>query len=345
MLSRGKIGFIACNGGRPFAEKVNTYLKEIFLKEESENSIRIHPSREFHFANTEVKTEIDESIRGQDIYIFQDVENKIVEGSVNDKLMALITAIDSSVRADAYSVTAVIPTFPYSRQEKQIRREGITAAVVAKLIESAGAKKVITLDLHNPAIEGFFRQSTLENLNAAKNITDYIKQNLDLNDMVLLSPDTGGVTRARIYAEKLQRPLTVMYKQRDYSRISIDKDNITQSFLIGEVRDKNVVVVDDMIATGGTSIKAAQELKFKYGAKKIILACSLPLFNSNAIEKLKQAHLEGIVDLVIGTDAVYHGGEKFLEENKWYREVSVAKCFSRVIFNLNHNISISKLLL
>lgn len=325
-----------------FAAKVSSHLNEIFAKEKEVNQHGLRKSREYHFANRETKTEIDESIRYQDVYIFQDVENHTTGLSVDENIRAIYTAIDATKRADAHYITAVIPVFPYARQDKQVSREGITAAMIARELEDAGATRVITLDVHNAAIYGFFRKALFENLHASKNILDYASENIDTANLVVTAPDIGGITRARHYAERLQKQLVLVYKQRDYTRISGEESNITTNILVGEVKGKNILLVDDMIATGGTMIEGAKLLK-ENGAGRIYAAASLPLFSGNAVEKFSKASLEDkVIDLVIGTDAVYHGEE--LTAQPWYAEVSVAKYFARVIYNLNHGSSISELL-
>ncbi len=342
--TKGKIGILACASGEVFAKKVLAGLRDACERrgEMDGGHPKIIHAEEKQFANTELKTVISESIRGQDVYIFQDVENKTNALSVNDNLMALKTAIDAAKRSNAHYITAVLPVFPYARQDKQISREGITAAIVAREIEDAGAHKVITLDVHNRAIDGFFRKAAFENLHAAKNITEYAKKEIDCDNLVVAAPDTGGLGRANYYAGLLQRPVVAVYKQRDYSRVSTAQgNNIEKMYLLGDVREKDVLVVDDMIDSGGTIIEAAKLFR-QEGAKKVYASCALPLFNANAAGKLEKAAAEGILEKVIGTDAVTHPDS--LREKGWYAEISVAAYFAEVIYRLNRYQSISELL-
>jgi len=336
--TRGKLGIMACDSGKPFAEKVFDELKKIIQKENHVAVSRIIQIKETKFSNGEIKTEIDESIRNQDVYIFQDVENKSSGLNVNDNIMALKTAIQAAKMADAQYVTAVIPAFPYARQDKPKTREGITAAMIARELEDAGATRVITLDVHNEAIAGFFRKANLENLRASKNLMNYIKEKLDLKDLVIVAPDAGGAARANFYAKNLGVKLALIHKERDYSKANA----IDSMSLIGDVKGKNAFVVDDLIDTGGTVVNAAKKLK-EFGAKKIYFAASLALLNSPALERLDQAYKEGIITKVIGTNVIYHG-EDLKKKHPWYEEVSVAKYFAKVIYNINRGISISRLL-
>lgn len=336
--SRGTLAIMACSSGVPLARKIVNELNKLFS---SNNFYNIHltNSQEIHFANTEIKTVIDDSVRGADLFIIQDVENSTDSLSVDQRLRALKTALDAARRADAKHITAVLPTFPYSRQDKQDGRECITAAQVAQELENAGADRVITLDVHNTAIAGYFRVAKFEDLHFSKDLLDYVRRNIPLDNMVVVSPDAGGAKRANYFAQALGLKLAVSYKERDYSRPST-VENIT---LLGDVSDKDAFIVDDMISTGGTLYSICKMLKEKYGTKDIYLACSLPLFNPPAKERFDELFSKNYVKQVIGTDAVYHG-EDFKEKNPWFKEVSIAPYFAKVIFNINTCRSLSKLL-
>ncbi len=335
---RGPLALMACKSGIPFAIKVLRELNS-YLISSGRASINLIASQEIYFANTEIKTMIDESVRGCDLYIFQDVENSTDNLSVDQKIRALKTAIDAARRADAHYITAVLPVFPYSRQDKQIGRECITAAQIAQEIEDAGADRVITMDIHNNAIAGYFRKAKFENLHASKNLIDYVKQNILLDNLVVVSPDAGGAKMANYFAQKLGAGLAIAYKERDYSKQSF----VEKMTILGDVSGKDIFIIDDMISTGGTLYNITKLLKEKFNARDIYLACSLPLFNPPAIERLNELFKDGSIKEVIGTDAVYHG-EDFKEKNPWFKEVSVAKYFAKVIFNINDYLSLSALL-
>jgi ribose-phosphate pyrophosphokinase len=338
MNNRGELCVLSCTSGTPFAKKIMFHLNEIYVKENEKDSPRFIELNEIHFANSEIKTEITQSIRGSDVYIIQDVVNSITGYSVDENLRALKTTMDAAYRSGANRICIVVPTFPYARQDKSNSREGITAAKIAEEIELCKANQILTLDIHNTAIGGFFRNALLEDLHASRNILTYVKDNIDTKNLIVLAPDTGGAKRAEYYASKLQTELGFIYKSRDYSK----PNSVKSSVVLGDVKDKTVLLVDDLIDTAGTVVSAVTMIK-KEGAKDVYFSCSLPLLNGPAIDRLdalyKQGHLKGL----IGTDAVYHGDD-FSKKYPWFIEVSVARYFARVIFNINHNRSISELL-
>ena len=338
-MTRGRLTILACESGRPFADKIQKKIDEKIG--DRNKQLKLVESEEIKFANTERKEVIGESIRESDVYIIQDVSNSVNGCSVDENLRVLKTAVDAAWRSDANHITVVIPVFPYSRQDKQEGREGITASVIARELEDLNADQVITLDVHNPAIAGFFRKAKFENLHASKNIIDYIKENkeiFDFKNLVVMSPDAGGVRMAKHYAKKLRTRLAFAYKDRNY-----DTPNSVESVkIVGEVKSMNVLIVDDMIDTAGTLINVVKKAK-EGGAKKVYVACSLALFNGPAIERITKAYKQGYLTAVIGTDAVYHGPD-FEKEHPWYKEISVAGYFAKVISSLNQNKSISKLL-
>lgn len=336
--TRGRLSILACESGRSFAEKV---LKRLVEKGEYKE-IRLISAKEVQFANTEIKTTIGESVRDADVFIIQDVENSITNKSVDENLRALKTAIDAAWRSDARYVTAVVPVFPYARQDKQDGREGVTAAVAAREIEDAGANHVITLDIHNTAIAGFFRKAKFDNLHASKNIIDYIKENaalFNLKNLTIMAPDLGGAKRAEHYAQKLGTDIVFVHKRRNYNTPNV----VENAVIIGDVKGKDVLIVDDILCTGSTLVKVAKMAK-EQGARRVFAACSLPLFNGNAIQNISAAYNEGYISAVIGTDAIYHGGDDFKSKNPWFIEVSVASYFAKVIYTLNHRESLSQLL-
>ena len=333
-MDRGKLSLIACNSGIPFYKEVAKELKKMV-----NHSICIPGSKEYYFANGEVKTIINQNVRGNDIYIFQNIDNPNSKNNVNDNFFALLTAIDAARFADADSITAVIPQFPYARQERRKSREGITAKLVARHLESAGVNRIITLDIHAEAIQGFFPKAKLENLHASTTFINYFKSlNLNKETTVVVAPDMGSTERARIYSNALHFGIAVIDKERNYSKAS----TIANMKLLGDVKDKNLIIIDDMIATGGTLISAITELK-KNGAKDIYIATSLPYFNGSAVEKFDKAYQDGIFKKILGTDAV-NWGKDFSIKHPWYEEISMAPLFAKVIYNINHKQSVSALL-
>jgi len=311
-------------------------------------------ARHTFFANGEVKTEILESIRGKDIYIFQDIENHqpiaFNDGavkrvmSVNDHIFNLFVAIDSAMQAGAERINLVLPMYPYSRQHKKKGREGLTAARVGAMLENLGATRIITLDIHSREIENSFDKLRLENLHASFQIIEKLMNIVDIQteNLVVLAPDTGAVDRNKFYANALQRPLALLYKERDYSKVSKNaaESNISEMRLLGDVEGKTIFMADDMIGTGGTLIKGMKNLK-ELGAAKVICAISLPLFNGTAIEDFDAAYRQGYFYRIIGTNAVFHDE---LLRKEWYIQADVTGLFAQIISLIHHDRSLSSLL-
>jgi len=306
------------------------------------------------FPNGEIKAEILESIRGKDIYIVQDVENRypVLFNSgetkkaltVNDHLLTIFVTVDAAREAGAESITLVLPVYPYSRQHKKKGREGITAGRVAKILESLGVTRIITLDIHSREINNAFDKMRLENLHASYQIIRELSRIPGIFDdeLVVVSPDTGAVDRNKFYASTLKKPLALLYKERDYSKVSnnaID-NNISEIKLLGDVHGKTVFIADDMLGTGGTLLKAMKFLK-EQGAKKVICAISLPLFTGDAIRYFDEAYQKGLFHRIIGTNAIYH---EDLLWREWYISVNITKLFAQTITRLHQGLPVSSLL-
>lgn len=309
-----------------------------------------------YFANGEFKTELLDSIRGKDVFIFQDVENHEVislnDGanklalSVNDHVMSLLVTIDAVRQAGAAKITLVVPVYPYSRQHKKKGREGLTASMLGHIYEGLGVTRIITLDIHSREIVNSFSTCNLENLHASYQIIRELGKIVDLTgkteDLVVVSPDTGAIDRNKFYASGLKLPLAMIYKERDYSIVTQNaKDtNIKAVKLLGDVRGKVAFLADDMLGTGGTMLKAMGFLK-EQGATKVIAAISLPFFTGDAIKNFDEAYKQGLFYRIIGTNAVYH--EELLKR-EWFVSTNVSGLFANVITRIHHNQSLSDLL-
>ena len=234
------------------------------------------------FSDGEINVEIDESVRGKDVYI---VQPTCEPG--NDNIMELLIMIDAVLRASARRITAVMPYYGYARQDRKSRgREPITAKLIANLITKAGARRVLTMDLHAQQIQGFF-DVPVDHLVAAPIIADYYKS-LGLDDFVVVSPDIGGVARARKFADLLHAPLAIIDKRRP-------KPNVSEVMsIIGDVKDKNVILIDDIIDTAGTITNAAVALKER-GAKEVYASCTHPVLSGPAIDRLNNSPIKEIV--------------------------------------------------
>ncbi len=313
------------------------------------------PAKFTRFPNGEFKTEILTSVRDTEVYNVQDVSNRYPLQfqktddpqclSVNDHLFCLLVTIDAALQAGAMQVTVILPTFPYSRQHKKKGRESLSAARVGQMLEAFGVTRIITLDIHSKEIENCFNHVRLENLHGAYQIIKTLASVTDLKDekLVVVAPDTGAVDRNKFYASILGRPLGMLYKERDYSRVaqSAEKGNITDMKLLGSVEGKTVFMIDDMIGTGGTLIKAMRKLK-EFGATETFCAVSLPLFSARALDTFDAAYGEGLFSRIIGTNAVYH--DESVLNREWYLSADVTQLFARIIYRLHYNRSLSSLL-
>jgi ribose-phosphate pyrophosphokinase len=312
------------------------------------------PTRFTMFANGEIKAEILESIREKDLYIVQDTENQspldIYEGSypkvlsINDHLITIFVTVDAARQAGANRITLVLPIYPYSRQHKKKGREGITANQVGRILESIGVSRIITLDIHSREIGNGFGCMRLENLHASYQIIRQLSLITPIDDenLVVVSPDTGAVDRNKFYATALKKPLALLYKERDYSRVSRNalENNIADIKLLGDVKGKVVFMADDMLGTGGTLLKAMKFLK-EQGAHRVICAVSLPLFSGDAISFFDQAYKDGYFYRIIATNAIY---QEELLKREWYVSVNITKLFAQTISRLHQGISLSSIL-
>lgn len=235
-----------------------------------------------HFADGEIMVELGQSVRGKHVYIVQSTCNP-----VSTNLMEVLIAIDACKRASAAHITVIMPYFGYARQDRKARpRQPITSKLVASLLETAGANRVITMELHATQIQGFF-DIPADDISAMSIIGNYFRS-LDLENIVVVSPDHGGVTRARKLAEMLHAPLAIIDKRRP-------KPNVAEAMnLIGDVDGKTAILVDDIVDTAGTLVSGIQMLRDK-GAKAIYACCVHAVLSDPAIERLQAADLAGFI--------------------------------------------------
>lgn len=280
------------------------------------------------FPDGELFVKVDEDVRGRDCFVVQSTYHP-----VNAHLMELLIYIDCLKRASAKSITAVIPYFGYARQDRKHEgRVPITAKLTANLITTAGADRVVTIDLHAEQIQGFF-DIPLDHLFAAPVIVDHVNTlRSDLSgELVLVSPDVGNVKTANMYAGMLQGDLAIIDKRRRSG------SEVESTALIGNVKDRTVLMVDDMISTGGTICNAAELVK-DHGAREVIAACTHPVLVGLAMERLQEAP----VDRVITTDTI-PGGERCRPIRDKLTELSVAQLLGEAIHRIHHNASVSAL--
>ncbi len=281
------------------------------------------------FKNDECRIEIRENVRGAEVFVLQSICNS-PSGSVNDSLMELLLMIDALRRASANRITAVVPYYGYAKQDKKTKgREPISAKLVANMLEVAGAERLVTLDLHAAQIQGFFN-IPVDNLTAAPTLCNYLKnQGLQGDHVVVVSPDAGGVPRAETFAKRLKSTLAVIIKRRPEPDVS----EVTH--IVGDVTGKTAVVVDDMISTGGTLVKAAEAL-MKRGATDVYTLATHGIFAGDAVRVLN----ESAIDRVIVTNSLPNTE---LELGPKFRVLSVAQILADAIKRITANRSVSEL--
>lgn len=276
------------------------------------------------FSDGEIYVKIEENVRGNHVFIVQSASDP-----VNTNIMELLILIDALKRASAREITAVIPYYGYARQDRKDQpRVPITAKLVADLIGSVGAHRVLTIDLHTGQIQGFFN-IPVDHLYASPVLLNYFKQK-KFDDLIIVSPDAGGVERARAFAKKMNVGLAIIDKRRE----GPNRTKIMN--IIGEVANHDVLILDDMIDTAGTIAQAATAIKAK-GARRIFAACAHPVFSGPAIERLNEAPIEEIVV----TNTIPLRGKELV--CKKITVLSVAPLLGEAIKRINEELSVSSL--
>ena len=276
------------------------------------------------FNNGEVQVMINESVRGKDIFIVQPTCGP----TVNDNVMELLIMADAFKRASANHITAVIPYYGYARQDRKARgREPITAKLMADLLETAGITRVVTIDLHAAQIQGFFN-IPFDHMPGGPLLAEYIKSK-NLDDIVVISPDLGGVSRARGFAEILNAPLAIIDKRRPEPGVAEVMN------LIGDVKGKTCILVDDMVDTAGSLTEGARALK-KFGAKDIYACCTHPILTDPALSRIAQSD---ITELVV-TNTIPLAPSK---KHPKIKVLSIAPILAETILRIYNDWSVSQL--
>jgi len=276
------------------------------------------------FSDGEIQINIEESIRGCDVYVIQSTSSP-----VNEHLMELLIMIDALKRASAKTINIVMPYYGYARQDRKARaREPITAKLAANLLETAGATRVITLDLHAPQIQGFF-DIPIDHLMGVPILSDYFKNKMMDGDIVIVSPDHGGVTRARKMADRLKAPIAIIDKRRP-------KPNVAEVMnIVGNIDGKTAILIDYIIDTDGTITLAANAL-IENGASEVYACCTHPVLSGPAIERIENSTIK---ELVV-TNSITLPEEKKTDK---IVELSVAPLIGEAIIRVHEEQSVSTL--
>lgn len=307
-----KLKLITCNSNPGLAREIADVI-----------GVPLCDAEVLRFSDGEIRIRLDESVRGCDVYVIQSTC-----APVNDNLMELLVMVDALRRASAKTINVVVPYYGYARQDRKARaRDPITAKLVANLIETAGADRVITLDLHAMQIQGFF-DIPVDHLVGVPILSQYFRSK-ELKDIVVVSPDHGGVVRARRLADELSAPLAIIDKRRPEPNVS-EVMNI-----IGKINGKTCILIDDIIDTAGTLVLAANAL-LEGGAKEIYACCTHPVLSGPAMERLDKAPLREIV--VTNTIPLRHPAA-----SKKIKVLSVAPLVGEAIIRVHEELSVSRL--
>ena len=310
----GEIRLLSGNANEPIAQAIAKRLR-----------VDLVDSKISKFADGETRVEIYEDIRGTDVFIIQPTCPP-----ANDNLMELLIMIDACRRASADRITAVIPYFGYARQDRKANpRAPITAKLVANMFTAAGVDRVVTMDLHATQIQGFF-DIPLDDLRAAPTLIEDIRKKFDLEEVMIVSPDVGGVARARSVARRLDVPLAVVDKRRD------TPNQASVMNLIGDVTDKTCIVIDDIIDTAGTMVSVADALLEK-GAKSVCAYASHGIFSGPAVERIEKSNFTEVVV----TNSVYI--PKTAWDSPKIRVVSMSSHLAEAIYRIATEQSIAAL--
>lgn len=308
----GKLKIFSGNANLPLAESIAKYLK-----------LPLGDALVTTFSEGEIRVKINEDVRGTDVFIVQPTCPP-----TNNNLMELLILMDAVRRASARRITAVIPYFGYARQDRKDQpRVPITAKLVANLLTTAGADRILTMDLHASQIQGFF-DIPMDHLFAVNTVVDYFKKK-KLKDLVVASPDVGGIKMARAYAKRMEAGLAIVDKRR------IDDRHAEVMSILGDVKGKNIVIVDDLVATASSICEASVALK-KAGALKIYAAVSHPVLSGPATLRIKASAIEEFVV----TDSIPFDSKK---KNSVFKILSVAPLLGEAIRRTHEEESISSL--
>jgi ribose-phosphate pyrophosphokinase len=287
-----ELKIFAGNSNPPLAEEISQYLQVPLGKAVVET-----------FSDGESKVEIKENVRGADVFVLQSTS-----APGNNNVMELLLMLDAFKRASAKRITAVIPYYGYARQDRKvIPRVPISAKLVADLITTAGASRILTMDLHSGQIQGFF-DIPVDNLYATPVLLQHLKKRLNHNEVTIVSPDAGGVERARAIATRLDASLAIIDKRR------VGPNVVAEMNIIGEVKDQIAILLDDMIDTAGTLAMAADALR-REGAKRILGCCTHAVLSGPAIQRIEESPLEELIvtnTIPLAADAQHSGKIKVL---------------------------------
>ena len=349
----GELTVIGMKGTEAFVERVDAYLKE-WRRHDDEDTYLAHVSCP-RFGSGEGKSLIKESMRGQDVYIFCDIFNYGVTYKMHGMIVPMspddhyadLKRIIAAIGGKARRITVIMPMLYEGRQHKRTSRESLDCAMMLQELVNMGVANLITFDAHDPRVANAIPLSGFDNVMPnyqmikalVKNVPDVV---IDKDHVVMISPDEGAMGRCINYSNSLSVDVGMFYKRRDYSTIVNGKNPILEHKYLGkDLHGKDVIIVDDMISSGGSLLDVATQLKNVYGAKRVFNFATFGLF-TDGFAAFDEAYEQGIIDKIFTTNLVYRKPE--ILQKPWYVEVNMAKYVSYIIDTLNHDTTISNLL-
>ena len=349
----GELTVIGMKGSEAFVERVDNYLKE-WRRHGAVDTYLAHASTP-RFGSGEGKSMIKESMRGQDVYIYCDVFNFGVTYKLHDMIVPMspddhyadLKRIIAAIGGKARRITVIMPMLYEGRQHKRTTRESLDCAMMLQELVNMGVSNIITFDAHDPRVANAIPLSGFDNVMPnyqmikalVKNVPDVV---IDKDHVVMISPDEGAMGRCIAYSNSLMVDVGMFYKRRDYSTIVNGKNPILEHKYLGQdLEGKDVIVVDDMISSGGSLLDVATQLKKVYGAKRVFNFVTFGLF-TDGFKAFDEAYEKGIIDKIFTTNLVYRKAE--ILTKPWYVEVNMAKYVAYIIDTLNHDTTISGLL-
>ena len=312
MSYNSNLRIFSLNSNRPLAQEIAEIL-----------GVELGKSTVSRFSDGEIQINIDESVRGSDVYVVQSTS-----APANEHLMELIVMIDALKRASAKTINVLIPYYGYARQDRKARsREPITSKLIADLLETSGAHRVITLDLHAPQIQGFF-DIPVDQLLGVTILSEYFKEK-QMDNIVIVAPDNGGVIRARKIASILDVPIAFIDKRRPEPNVS-EVMNI-----IGDIEGKRAIIIDDIIDTAGTLTLAADAL-MENGCIEVYACCTHPVLSGPAIERIENS----VIKELVVTNSIFLPEEKRIDKMK---VLSIASLLAEALLRIHNNVSVSEL--
>lgn len=363
-MIRGQFQIFSCRSAEHYSDKIVHQLQELvearskelfdqgelslheqdelqFVLNLREDGARIGKSTIVHFDDGEMNVLIDEAenVRDKDVFLVQCPYNTINGLTVSENIMETFIFLDALRRAKAQSVTLISLYYPFGRGDKQHAKDGVPAKMLASLLTNAGMNNILTMDLHADQITGFFnsRETRIEHLHASPLHIKYIQEFVGTDDLSIMAPDTGAAKRAQFFAQNLQAKMVMSYKRRSYQ-----KKHVVDELKILGLPEKNVIIVDDIVSSGGSVIKVMEKLT-EHNVENIYIACTHPLMTGKCIENLDKLYNDPKHPFkgLIGTDAIPHNGE--VKNKEWYAEIDTSRFVAKAVYEMHTSGSVSML--